>query len=304
MGKCFSCIKIPSLSHTSSEGGVEKDKDEAMDVASVFIAQENQNALTLIDSQSNGNSKVTGLPFSSEKRLFCSRIPPLGRTYSEGGGKKTREVSESKINALFDQYKDSAEENVIYAEGIERLCSDLGVNPVDFKVLTFAWKLNAEQMCKFTREEFVNGLKSLKVDSLGALHNKLPEIAAEVSGDSEKFKDLYRFTFRFGLDIENGQRILPLDMAICLWRLVFFQREPPILSRWLVFLEKHPQVRGIPRDTWNMFLNFTEAVGDDLGCYDDTEAWPSLFDDFVEYENDQMNQNISKEKDEIKEECD
>lgn len=305
MGKCFSCIKIPPLPDPSSQGGVEKDKDEAMDVvASVFIAQENQNALTPADSQSNGNNKVTGLPFSSEKRLFCPRIPPLGRTYSGEGGRKTREVSESKINALFDQYKDSVDENAIYAEGIEKLCSDLGVNPDDFKVLTFAWKLNAEQMCKFTREEFVNGLKSLKVDSLGGIRNKLPEIVAEVRADTEKFKNLYRFTFRFGLDAETGQRILPLEMAICLWRLVFSQREPPILNRWLCFLEKHPHVRGIPRDTWNMFLNFTEVVGDDLGCYDDTEAWPSLFDDFVEFENDQMNQNISKEKDEIKEECD
>ena len=34
------------------------------------------------------------------------------------------------------------------------------------------------------------------------------------------------------------------------------------------------QVRGIPRDTWNMFLNFTSAVGSDLSTYDDTEAWP------------------------------
>lgn len=45
-----------------------------------------------------------------------------------------------------------------------------------------------------------------------------------------------------------------------------------------------------------MFLNFAESIGDDLGAYDDAEAWPSLFDDFVEYENDQMNQNITKDE--------
>jgi hypothetical protein len=33
-------------------------------------------------------------------------------------------------------------------------------------------------------------------------------------------------------------------------------------------------VRGIPRDTWNMFLNFTTVVGNNLSQYDDTEAWP------------------------------
>ena len=38
-----------------------------------------------------------------------------------------------------------------------------------------------------------------------------------------------------------------------------------------------------------MFLNLIEAVGDgDLSSYDDSEAWPSLFDDFIEHENDRM----------------
>lgn len=68
------------------------------------------------------------------------------------------------------------------------------------------------------------------------------------------FKDLYRFAFRFGLDTELGQRILPVEMATSLWRVVFSQREPPMLDRWVSFLEAHPQIRGIPRDTWNMVI--------------------------------------------------
>ncbi len=79
-------------------------------------------------------------------------------------------------------------------------------------------------------------------------------------------------------------------------------REPPILKRWLDFLQKHAgQVRGITRDTWNMFLNFSDVVGNDLSVYDEDEAWPSLFDDFVEYENDQANQNYEVDKPESKE---
>lgn len=185
-------------------------------------------------------------------------------------------------------------EDVILADGIERLCDDLQLSPDEFKVLVLAWKLNAEQMCQFTRQEFVTGLKSMKVDSIRGIQARLPEIVQELTVNSDLFKDLYRFTFRFGLDVVSGQRILPADMAIVLWRLVFTIREPPLLSRWLKFLECH-DVRGIPRDTWNMFLNFAESIGDDLGAYDDAEAWPSLFDDFVEYENDQMNQNITKD---------
>ena len=180
-------------------------------------------------------------------------------------------------------------------EGIERLCNDLQLLPDDFKILVFAWKLNAQQMCQFTRDEFVKGLQSLKVDSIQCIQQQLPAIVKELQVNNEQFKDLYRFTFRFGLDVNSGQRILPADMAILLWRLVFTIRKPPLLERWLKFLEIH-HLRGIPRDTWNMFLNFAESIGDDLAAYDDAEAWPSLFDDFVEYENDQMNQNITKDE--------
>ena len=50
-----------------------------------------------------------------------------------------------------------------------------------------------------------------------------------------------------------------------------------------------------------MFLNFCESVGNDLSVYDEDEAWPSLFDDFVEYENDQANQNYETVRKEPKE---
>lgn len=225
-------------------------------------------------------------------KTFYQKLPSIPRSMSSMGSSEPR-VSESKINQLFELYKDNSDDCIL-ADGIENLCNDLQLNPDDFKVLLLAWKLNASQMCRFTRTEFVQGLKSMKTDSIKGMQIKLNDISQELKRDSEHFKDLYRFTFKFGLDVTTGQRILPADIAVLLWRLVFTNNEPPILDRWLAYLEKNPHIRGIPKDTWYMFLNFCEYVGDDLSSYDDTEAWPSLFDDFVEFENDQMNQNISK----------
>lgn len=206
------------------------------------------------------------------------------------------EQTDTHLSVLFEHYKDPLEDNIL-AEGIERLCNDLQVSPDEFRVLVLAWKLDASQMCRFTRAEWLNGLCSMRVDSIKGIQQRLPELVTELQSDPDLFKDLYRFTFKFGLDATTGQRALPSDMASCLWKLVFSVREPPILERWLAFLDAHrTQVRAIPRDTWNMFLNFADAVGDDLSSYDDTEAWPSLFDDFVEYENDQANQNVTKAK--------
>lgn len=198
------------------------------------------------------------------------------------------QVSDNTLNALFEKYKDE-EEDAILSEGIERLCEDLNYKPDDFAILVLAWRLDASQMCRFTRSEFIQGLQALNADTIEGIRQRLEQIIEKLKVNSEMFKQLYRFTFRFGLEPEN--RIVLLDMAIILWRLVFTVHKPDILDRWLNYLELHTNIRGIPKDTWNMFLNFAETC--DITAYDDTEAWPSLFDDFVEYENDRLNQNIT-----------
>lgn len=112
---------------------------------------------------------------------------------------------------------------------------------------------------------------------------RINQIIDKQMNEMELFKQLYRWTFRFGL--EYGHRILSLDMAIILWRLVYTIHKPDILDRWLSFLENDSNIRGIPKDTWNMFQNFSESF--DLASYNSDDAWPSLFDDFVlEYRNE------------------
>ncbi|KAK0083188.1 hypothetical protein PV325_004333 [Microctonus aethiopoides] len=320
MGNCWSCFKLPPQPTTINQSSVPELQDDTMELRRLYPSNSTaKKALTPVQLRVNGNKKNSTQPTTIltpsnigsdhcgsippvtnnlRSRAFYAKLPPLGRSTlttvsSVNENQSQNESSELKLNVLFDLYKDP-HEDIILADGIERLCDDLQLSPDDFKILVLAWKLDAEQMCQFKREEFINGLKLLRVDNIRDVQLRLPEIVQELTTNSDMFKDLYRFTFRFGLDVTSGQRILPVDMAIVLWKLVFTIREPPLLSRWLKFLECH-HVRGIPRDTWNMFLNFAEVIGNDLGAYDDAEAWPSLFDDFVEYENDQMNQNISKD---------
>ncbi|XP_059047139.1 DCN1-like protein 3 [Achroia grisella] len=322
MGHCLSCFKNQANAEDTTS---QRKKDEMTEIVTTNqvpavmvsdylqeepLLQDNENSVTCYRNNTSLQNTSTATSFGEpcamevislhktqitcEKtpKLFYQKLPSMPRTMPSLGSSDPR-ISETKINQLFDQYKDSLEDTIL-AEGIENLCNDLQLNPDDFKVLVLAWKLNASQMCRFTKSEFVQGLKDMKTDSIKGIQQKLNEITSELKTDSEHFKDLYRFTFKFGLDVSTGQRILPTDIAIVLWRLVFTNNEPPILDRWLRYLEKNNHIRGIPKDTWYMFLNFCEFVGNDLSTYDDTEAWPSLFDDFVEYENDQMNQNVTK----------
>merc|ERR1712126_619905 len=139
-------------------------------------------------------------------------------------------------------------------------------------------------MCKFTRQEFVQGCRALKADSIRSLQLRLPEAVSELISRPDLFKSLYRFTFRFGLASSAYQavtapisglphpRSLPIDMALILWQLIFSQREPPILAKWLHSHQVQQPVQGISSDSWDMFLPFALTVDGDLSGYDDSEA--------------------------------
>lgn len=304
MGKCLSCCNVDQsteLQNNEKFSDVIHKLDCGNNMPSANVTEpwrgRTVNAETSLSLNSNGETHTNSCSKSvslTEKLMFYPRIPPIlsSSCTDKRSSHCSREFSESKINALFEVYKDP-NEDAILSDGIERLCVDLNIRPEEFRTLLLAWKFSAKQMCCFTKEEFVEGCKKLKADSVQDIQARFPEMLNEIQ-EAEKFKDFYRFTFKFGL--ESGQRVLMSEMAIQLWKLVFYYREPPILERWLAFLEKHPSIHSITRDTWNMFLNFSETVGNDLSTYDDSEAWPSLFDDFVEYENDQTNQNIVPSK--------
>ena len=203
--------------------------------------------------------------------------PPLARqtSHNSSGGNQT-----AAIERFFTRYKDE-DQDAILAEGVEKFCVDLKVDPTDFIMLVIAWKFQASEMCRFTRKEFMDGCKNLRVTDAQSLRRRFPDLIQETKSSEKSFKELYQYTFTFGLD--RDQRALPADMAIALWQLVFTHRKLALLQKWFDFLQQ-AEIRGISKDTWNMFLPFINTIAPDFSNYDEAEAWPSLFDDFVESE--------------------
>ncbi|XP_051538219.1 DCN1-like protein 3 [Myxocyprinus asiaticus] len=282
MGQCVTKCKNPTSSLGSKSGEKDSGKSHGKKGGGGTggVHKEDASAKSSADIIFNG-TKV------SEVTVDGSMAPPtsVGDVPRELPALDGEGVSLARIEEMFLHYKDEYEDAIL-EEGMERFCDDLCVDPAEFKVLVLAWKFQAATMCKFTRKEFVDGCKAIQADSIPGICSRFSVLLEESRGE-ESFKDLYRFTFQFGLDAEQGQRSLQRSIAIALWRLVFTLDTPPVLERWLDFLSENPcAVRGISRDTWNMFLNFTQSVGQDLSNYSEDEAWPSLFDSFVDWETE------------------
>lgn len=65
---------------------------------------------------------------------------------------------------------------------------------------------------------------------------------------------LCRYTYSFAC--EEGKRILPLEMAVLLWNILFTGAQAwTFLEDWIEFVEEHHQ-RPVMQDTWSLLLDF------------------------------------------------
>lgn len=144
-----------------------------------------------------------------------------------------RDLDPKKIEQLYQRYKDPTEADKITSDGICRFLDDLRLSPESKLVLIIAWKFRAETQCEFSRQEFINGMSDLGVDSIDKLRTKLPLLELELN-DTNKFKDFYHFTFNYAK--EHMQKGIDLEMAIAYWNIVLDGRFK-FLDLWCTFLK-------------------------------------------------------------------
>jgi DCN1-like protein 1/2 len=191
-------------------------------------------------------------------------------------------VDENKILQLFGKYKshekEEEEEEKIKYEGLENFMKDLGVDPNDIIMLILAWHFNAKNVLEFTKSEFVEGFKTLKIDTVAALKEKVPQLRSDLT-EPTAFKEFYIFLFDYGKP--SNQKCMEVEMACELWSVIFKERFK-LLDLWIRFI-KEQGVKGISKDQWNLLLEFSRTVKPDLSNYDSEGAWPVIYDDFVDY---------------------
>ncbi|XP_022731674.1 DCN1-like protein 4 isoform X1 [Durio zibethinus] len=211
--------------------------------------------------------------------------PPTSSSVTSSDGRsvssKAKTKGMEKIDRLFDSYANSSL-GMIDPDGIESLCSDLGVDYTDVRILMLAWKLKAEKQGYFTQDEWRTGLKALGVDSLSKLKKALPELENEV-GKPSNYEDFYSYAFRYCLT-EEKQKSVDIESICELLNLVLGAQFRPQVDLLIEYLKVQSDYKVINLDQWNNFLRFCKEISfPDLENYDASQAWPLILDNFVEW---------------------
>lgn len=184
-------------------------------------------------------------------------------------------VDPKKLDTFFKKYR--CPDGTISSRGIEQLCADLGISALDPVTLVIAYHCAAVTMGVFTQEEFNRGMTVLGCDSVSRLRVRLDDLRA-VLADKTQCKEVYEYTFQFALD--PGQRCLPPEICIELWRL-FLPPHFRLLDAFIDFMERRVK-HAISKDTWMMVYDLATQVQPDLSDYDIESSWPVVLDEFVE----------------------
>jgi len=204
---------------------------------------------------------------------------------------------------LFEKYADDDDPEAIGPAGLERLCNDARIPMEGSMPLILAWQLDAKEMGKFTKDEWVKGTSTLKVSSLPPLLTALSDLekllifdnsakstAKTASYDRTKYlsytkdvKDAYHrfYIFCFNLAKPEQSRNIDMETSVALWSVVLAPKFP-IMKEVISFIEEKEGVyKATTKDMWTMMLEFCETVKPDLQDYEADSAWPTLLDEFV-----------------------
>ncbi|KAG8710048.1 hypothetical protein FRC09_000337 [Ceratobasidium sp. 395] len=218
------------------------------------------------------------------------------------------------VQAMFENYMDEDDNNVIGGEGMEKLCADASMSMEGALPLLVAWSVNAATLGSITRAEFTGAFGKLRIDTpqkaalMASDLNSLffgcaiTEKASRMSlNNSTSNADPYDrtqlrsyqhnsesayskfYTFCFTLVKPPQSRNIDMETATAFWSVILAPKYP-IASELVAFITEKGSYKAVTKDMWNMTLEFCKSVKPDLQGYEEEEAaWPSLLDDFVEW---------------------
>ncbi|KAL0484386.1 RALGPS1 [Acrasis kona] len=179
--------------------------------------------------------------------------------------------------------------------GLSRLQHDLGFQTtLNFDYLYFLF--NIQYIKKGTikntmihRGEWTEYLFKIECDTLEQLHYYIKSSAMHgmKNWTVEQKKNFFTFMFKYVIG-PNQTRYIDTTMAAKLLCNVVALTTCPKMSRFSIcfanFLFKNVSVhKCINLDQWKVFVDFSTFINEDCSNFDSNDAWPIIYDDFVEW---------------------
>ncbi|KAL1296545.1 hypothetical protein AAFC00_000050 [Neodothiora populina] len=210
-----------------------------------------------------------------------------------GGANTASSPHKAAATKLFDSYRDDPKEypDEIHIDGTMQMLQEMDIDLEGVGPLIFSEAVGAPVFGKLERTPFVDGLCAAGVSDLSGIRKLVEERTSRLAEPSFKseFKNIYKHSFV--LARPEGQKAVPLDVAIVFWRLLFNEpslqwstTQSPFLEWWIEFLENRWK-RSVNKDMWDQTLAFAHKTLEDesLGWWSEDSAWPGVIDEFVEY---------------------
>lgn len=201
--------------------------------------------------------------------------------------KKSRKDSSSsfskrKLDELFEIYKnvkeeEEVEENIIGTNGVSKLLSDIGLSADDVLSFVIGWRFECQEIGYLSREEFIEGLTKLKIDSIEKLKESIPQLQLDFNENKDK---IWQWTFL----ASQERKVLELEAAYILIGLFFpVEDNIPHTTEFIEFLKEQDEAKNLTKDQWNTYYEFIHSVNEDLSDYDPEDSWPVIIDEYINW---------------------
>lgn len=177
--------------------------------------------------------------------------------------------------------------------------NDLNVAPDEVVSLALFQIASCRVFGEIERAPFIAGWSSQpgSADTKDKQKGRIEALRKELPKNRELFTKVYRFSFN--LLKPDGQRNIPVDSAMDVWKMFFTLgkrgREGGVqwktsstdwLAWWLEFYGSKVN-RPVNKDLWNMVAELAfktmEPRGDNLAWWSEDAAWPGAIDEFVQW---------------------
>ncbi|KAJ3423559.1 rp42 related [Anaeramoeba flamelloides] len=183
------------------------------------------------------------------------------------------------ITNMFRDYRNE-ESGEIEETGFEDLLKVIEIDLLEINSLIFVWHLRAKSPGKLTRDEFVEGMITLRCDNVNDIMCRKETFLDDIKEDNH-WRNFYIFAFKYSLE-KPEEKFIPYNIATQLWKMVLPEK-CAYYKDWLEFLQQKKYVnKNISYDVWRCFGDFILNIKKIEKSYENCE-WPFLIDEFVDY---------------------